>query len=122
METQPSERRADTEERYRRILVGEDRGAWSGRGRRGWLPSDPRCKLCNAPFRGIGGLLMRVTGRTPWPQNPLICQVCFRDLQDHPGGAKIELSLVFADVRGSTALAERMRPADVTLANRSGPG
>jgi len=30
----------------------------------------------------------------------------------HPGGAEIELSLLFADVRGSSTLAERMSPAE----------
>ena len=29
----------------------------------------------------------------------------------HPGGAEIELTILFADVRGSTAMAERMTPA-----------
>ncbi len=23
------------------------------------LPRDPRCKFCNAPFRGVGGVLVR---------------------------------------------------------------
>jgi len=35
-------------------------------------------------------------------------------MQNHPGGAEIDLSRASADVRGSAALAERMRPADVT--------
>ena len=30
----------------------------------------------------------------------------------YPGGAEIELSLLFADVRGSTHLAEAMTPAE----------
>jgi adenylate cyclase len=29
-------------------------------------------------------------------------------MEKHPGGAEIELTLLFADVRGSTGLAERM--------------
>lgn len=37
----------------------------------------------------------------------------------HPGGAEIELSMLFADVRGSTTIAERMSPAEFTrLMNR----
>jgi adenylate cyclase len=37
---------------------------------------------------------------------------CFTDLTKRPGGAEIECTLLFADVRGSTALAEDMRPAE----------
>jgi adenylate cyclase len=33
-------------------------------------------------------------------------------VETHPGGAEIELSLLFADVRGSTSLAEQMSPAE----------
>jgi adenylate cyclase len=37
-----------------------------------------------------------------------LCRCCFKEIDGKPGGAEIELSLLFADVRGSTALAERM--------------
>ena len=43
-----------------------------------------------------------------------MCNMCFRDLRKHPGGAEIPLSVLFADVRGSTALAERTSPAAYT--------
>jgi adenylate cyclase len=43
--------------------------------------------------------------------NPTMCGMCFRKLADHPGGAEVEISIVFADVRGSTAIAERVGPA-----------
>ena len=26
----------------------------------GLIPSDPRCRFCNAPFKGVGGTLMRL--------------------------------------------------------------
>jgi adenylate cyclase len=39
--------------------------------------------------------------------NPLLCKACFGPLSKHPGGAEIEISVLFADVRGSTGLAER---------------
>ncbi len=32
--------------------------------------------------------------------------------QRYPGGAEIELSMLFANLRGSTAMAERMSPTD----------
>jgi adenylate cyclase len=38
--------------------------------------------------------------------------VCTRSLHKHPGGAEIELTLLFADVRGSTALAENLPAAE----------
>src|SRR5690349_23503405 len=70
------------------------------------LPSSPRCKLCYAPFGGVGGLIMRMAGRERSRMNPNMCGVCERLAKEHPGGAEVQLSLLFADIRGSTALAE----------------
>jgi adenylate cyclase len=78
------------------------------------IPSSPRCKMCAAPFGGIGGQVMRLTGHAPWPKNPKYCVGCFRALRDNHGGAEIECSFLFADVRGSTPLAEQMRPKEFT--------
>jgi adenylate cyclase len=55
---------------------------------------------------------MRVIGRGPWTKNPNYCGICFNVLQTMHGGAEIECTLLFADVRGSTALAEQMSPRD----------
>ena len=74
------------------------------------IPSDPRCKLCDTPF-GPPGKVMRFIGFGPSRLNRRICSGCIHALQKRPGGAEIELSFLFADVRGSTALAERM-PAE----------
>ena len=71
------------------------------------LPSDPRCKLCDTPF-GPPGNVMRFIGFGPSRLNRRICSGCIRALEKRPGGAEIELSLLFADVRGSTALAEQL--------------
>jgi adenylate cyclase len=68
------------------------------------LPSPPRCKMCNAPFAGAGAPLMRLLGRRPSRRNPHFCDFCSKFSSSHPGGAEIELTLLFADVRGSTAL------------------
>jgi adenylate cyclase len=78
----------------------------------GALPSPPRCKLCNAPFRGPGSVLMRALGRGPSPLNRRLCKWCLGGVYKRPGGAEVEISVLFADVRGSTALAERMPPED----------
>jgi adenylate cyclase len=72
------------------------------------LPSSPHCKLCGAPFKGIGGAVMRPMGFRPWPKNPTLCQACMRAISRIPaGGAEIECTLLFADIRGSTGIAER---------------
>jgi adenylate cyclase len=73
------------------------------------LPSAPRCKGCTRPFGGPGGALMRAMGRGPWTKNAKYCDGCFRFLRQNHGGAEVECSLLFADVRGSTPLAETMR-------------
>jgi len=83
----------------------------------GYLPSSPRCKLCAAPFKSWGGLLMRMIGREQSKYNPRFCVPC--EKFDHPGGAEIVLTMLFADVRGSTTLAEGMTPAEFShLINR----
>jgi len=76
------------------------------------IPSNPRCKLCAAPFGGIGAPLMRVIGKRPAEHNPHLCGTCFTFIHKHHGGAEIPLSLLFADVRGSTAMAEHMPSAE----------
>ena len=80
--------------------------------RRFWrsIPSPPRCKLCHRPFGPPGGPIMRLVGLGRWPGNPKYCRGCFKSLYRHRTGAEIECSLIFADVRGSTTLAETMAP------------
>jgi adenylate cyclase len=76
------------------------------------LPKDPRCKVCYYPFKGIGGALVRMfLGVVPSKMNPQLCNICERAANKYHGGAEIEVSVLFADVRGSTGLAEHMSPA-----------
>jgi adenylate cyclase len=56
---------------------------------------------------------MRLIGKGRWPKNPTFCRSCFTFLIKNRGGAEIECSLMFADVRGSTTIAEGLRPVDV---------
>ena len=72
------------------------------------IPEGPRCKLCLAPFAGVGAPLMRMLGKRPSDKNPTMCTSCFDFMAKHHGGAEIDCSFLFADVRGSTALAEGM--------------
>jgi adenylate cyclase len=78
----------------------------------GRIPSAPRCKWCTRPFGGPGGVVMRAMGLGPWTKNAKYCSGCFRVLRQSHGGAEVECSLLFADVRGSTPLAEKMRPKE----------
>jgi adenylate cyclase len=77
------------------------------------LPHEPRCKFCNAPFQGIGSVLVRAMyGKKQSSLNPRFCSVCEDFAQKFPGGAEVEMSMLFADVRGSTTLSEQMSPLD----------
>ena len=80
------------------------------------LPSDPRCKMCLSPQGGIGGPIVNLFGFGRYPQNPQLCNACFRSAQQHPGGATIPITAMFADIRGSTGLAETMTPSAYSAA------
>lgn len=77
------------------------------------LPRDPRCKLCFAPFKGIGGAYMRFKGKSPSSRNPKFCNACDGFLETFPGGAEVEMSIIFVDIRNSTSFAEGAAPAAV---------
>jgi len=77
------------------------------------LPHDPRCKLCHAPFDGIGGMAVgALYGRKRSNLNPNFCNVCEDFAKKFPGGAEVEMSMLFVDVRGSTSLSESMSPLE----------
>ncbi|MEX1278091.1 MAG: adenylate/guanylate cyclase domain-containing protein, partial [Chloroflexota bacterium] len=105
------ERHAQDEQRSRGLLAGTEQPFRHMRRFWGRLPSQPRCKSCTRPFGGVGGAVMRGIGLGPWPMNPKYCSGCFRSIAKHRSGAEIECSLLFADVRESTPLAESLGPA-----------
>jgi adenylate cyclase len=81
------------------------------------LPSAPRCKVCSNPFAGIGGRAVALAGFKPSRKNPMICSRCCDELP--PGGAEVDIAVLFADVRGSTALGEHTPPREfAALLNR----
>jgi adenylate cyclase len=93
-------------ETWRGLLTGEDRSLRDVRRVLGRIPSPPRCKICGSPFHGVAGAVGRLVWHGPMPNNPFLCKACFGKISKAPGGAEIEISVVFADVRGSTGLAE----------------
>lgn len=83
------------------------------------IPNGPRCKFCNGPYHGIGGAIFRMIGKGPSKLTPQLCGQCYGHTDKHIGGTEIELTMLFADVRGSTSLAEGMRPMEYSkLINR----
>jgi adenylate cyclase len=88
----------------------------------GMLPSNPRCVNCHRPFAGPGGFLMRLRWGDRMEKsakNPRFCTGCYSFSSQFPGGAEVELTMLFVDVRGSTTIAENMNDTDFSkLMNR----
>ena len=84
------------------------------------LPHDPRCKFCNTPFQGMGGMIARVLfNKQRSALNPRYCNMCEVASREFPGGAEVPMSMLFIDVRGSTDLSEKMSPTEFSqLINR----
>jgi adenylate cyclase len=51
---------------------------------------------------------MRMFGKRQSPGNPNWCNTCVAVITKHHGGAEVRGAMLFADIRGSTSLAERM--------------
>lgn len=88
----------------------------------GMFPSNPRCVNCHTPFAGIGSALLHLV-RGPVAlcsvKNPRYCTGCHFFTTQFPGGAEIELTMLFVDVRGSTTIAETMNNTEFShLMNR----
>jgi adenylate cyclase len=101
------------DEVMRSYLSGEDPGLRRTRSILRRLPHGPNCKLCAAPFEGPGGAVLRHFGFARFPGNPAICSACIKDLSKvGVYGAEIPVSLLFADIRGSTGIGERSSPTE----------
>ena len=101
--------------RWVAILRGESALALTQRaGRRlfALMPCATRCKFCNAPFKGRYAGVLKTVGYTPSLKNPHICARCIERAPE--GGAVVPVTVLFADVRGYTALCDRLEPEEVT--------
>lgn len=98
-------------EAWRLMLSGEHPLIRKGRRFWGMVPSDPRCKMCNSPYKGLGGVISRMRGRGPSNWSPNLCHLCETFTTENPGGIELEISMVFVDVRNSTELSEHTSPA-----------
>ena len=95
----------ETEALWRHVLLHGHAGRWA------FLPSEPRCIVCQQPFKGVGGGLLRIfTGYRPSRMSPNVCNVCEDEMPQ--GGAEVDAAILFADIRGSTALGEQLAPAE----------
>jgi adenylate cyclase len=95
----------------RAVLMGEHKGLSDNRKFLRRLPSPPRCKLCAAPFEGAGGAVLRHLGFDRYRGNPALCRNCIRQFtKSGIRGAEIPATLLFADIRGSTGIGERLPP------------
>ncbi len=110
----PARKTKTPEEFWRDLLTGAtgDTPVREARNMFGFLPGHKRCKFCNAPFDGAFAPVLRVMGRGPSRLTAQFCEQCQVLAQQHIGGAEVDLTLLFADVRGSTTLGEQMRPAE----------
>jgi adenylate cyclase len=68
--------------------------------------------VCSAPFTGPGRFISSALGFGPGSSlNPTLCVRCETIVKKHEVGLETEVTLLFADVRGSTALAQELGPS-----------
>jgi adenylate cyclase len=72
------------------------------------FPGAPRCFECDIPLAGMANFLLRPFGSRPSSFSSRFCSHCEAWARSRQSGAELVLSLLFADVRGSTELAEKI--------------
>jgi adenylate cyclase len=72
------------------------------------IPSEPRCRFCQAPFGGVG----KVIAIRPSSANPNYCRSCFDALPT--ATYELDVGMLFADLRGFTSWSESRDSRDAT--------
>jgi adenylate cyclase len=75
------------------------------------FPSDLHCHECGIPINGFWGNVWRFMGSAPSSFSPKLCSACERSARQYEVGTEVELTMIFADVRDSTPLAEAKGPS-----------
>jgi adenylate cyclase len=71
--------------------------------------AETKCKWCDLPFdHPVSPLIHFIFNKRPAKYNPQFCNVCEDFAQKFQGGAEVKMTMLFADIRGSTALAEKL--------------
>lgn len=75
------------------------------------LPSNLHCYHCGIPMTGMWGNALQFMGSNPSSFSPRLCSGCEGMARYYESGAEVELTMIFADIRDSTPLAEEKGPA-----------
>lgn len=103
------EKQDGNEEIWKLVLIKGHPLLMSKKKKFGFLPKDPRCKLCTAPFKGAGGwFLSTFQGIRKSRRNPRFCNACDQFLKAYPGGTETPMTMMFVDIRNSTGLSSQM--------------
>ena len=79
----------------------------------GLLPGTPRCIQCNIPLGGVGALVAGpIMGLRSSMLTPRLCNGCEKMILKTEAGAEVEISMLFADIRGSTSMSEQRAAMD----------
>ncbi|MBW4708189.1 adenylate/guanylate cyclase domain-containing protein [Roseobacter sp. YSTF-M11] len=107
------EKQDGNEEVWKLVLIEGHPLLLSKKKKFGFLPSDPRCKLCTAPFNGAGGWFLKTfKGIRQSKRNPRFCNACDEFLKAYPGGIETPMTMMFVDIRNSTGLSSQMPSRD----------
>ncbi|MGP6086294.1 adenylate/guanylate cyclase domain-containing protein [Antarctobacter jejuensis] len=101
------------EEVWKMVLIEGHPLLLTKKKRFGILPKEPRCKLCLAPFEGVGGWALKSFWKIhKSKRNPTFCNACDSFLKAYPGGTETPMTMLFVDIRNSVALSSEIPARD----------